>query len=328
MPIARYLEARRGYPRIGKLRKGAPKGEDGSCGPDLEWFRFTSDHPDKEAIEQVFLDKFGPEPDRIRVRLPHVTPEDCFSFWQEVWDHGGMIHRCDGNVCVQWRKEDGTYSNEPVPCLGGCTEVGRLDVIIPEMVEAGFVGPITVETHAKNDIPVIWGALQKAYEDQTDKYNGLRGIEFILYRATESISTPPWQGDEPGKRRRRDASLVRIEPSAKWVQRQLEVFRAQAMGLEGGEILGLSELTGDNGGDGDGGDNEDEIVESEEVTAEEEKKEKPESKKGGNNQSSHTAFWTAVKQVGMTRTDGLHLLAECEDDFAVALVKLQQEFPA
>lgn len=327
MPIARYLEARRGYPRIGKLRKGAPKGEDGSCGPDLEWFRFTSDHPDKEAIEQVFLDKFGPEPDRIRVRLPHVTPGDCFGFWQEVWDHGGMIHRCDGNVCVQWRKEDGTYSNEPKPCPGGCTEVGRLDVIIPEMVEAGFVGPITVETHAKNDIPVIWGALQKAYEDQTDKYNGLRGIEFILYRSMESISTPPWKNDEPGKRRRRDASLVRIEPSAKWVQRQLEVFRAQAMGaLENGKVPGLplssvSEEGTEPNGDGT---NDGEVIEAKEVTVE---KPKPKSKKGGN-KSPHTAFWAAAKQVGMTRDDGLHLLAECKDDFTVALKRLVQEFPA
>lgn len=109
--------------------------------------------------------------------------------------------------------------------------------------------------------------------------------------------------------------------NAKDRQRQpCEVDAATAYGELFDNDLPAQESEGDDGDNG-----EHEIVEAEEVTV---KKEKPKSEKGGNNKSPHTVFWAAAKQVGMTRDDGLRLLAECKDDFEKALEQLRQEFPA
>jgi hypothetical protein len=252
MPIKRFEESvRPQFPRLGKLRKGAPKGEDGSIGPDLEWFRFTSDHPEVEA---TFYAALGPEPAAINVFLPYAEVDRCFSYWQEVWSEGGLIHRCDGETCILWRKKDGTYSTELKPCPGGCKEVGRLEVIIPELVMAGFVGYVTAETHSKNDIPSILGSLMETARQREGHPDGLKGIQFVLRRVPQKISTPPWDNDDSGKRKRVVKWLVKLAPAADWMRLQLEMAHAQAMGLEGGEILGLPKLVGDNS---------DEVIEAE-----------------------------------------------------------------
>lgn len=203
------------FPRLGKLRKGGEKPATGNKpGAELSYFRFTSENP---AIVGAFHDACGTQPAMLRVYLPYPSTEMNFSTWKEAWAAGGLVHRCDGETCQIWRTPDGKYSQEPKPCPGGCKEVGRLEVILPELITAGFVGYVTLETHSLHDLMNITATLEAVRQSAQDRPNGLQGIEFVLRRKKERISTP----DGKGGRATREKWLVSIEPVPSWAQTYL-----------------------------------------------------------------------------------------------------------
>lgn len=215
MPIKRLQRDTASFPRIGKLRKGAAKPQNGNApGKDLEYFRFDTD--DAEANER-FVEAYGNMPKKINVYLPFETVEENFSTWQEAYVAGGLKHRCDGETCVIWQKPDGTYSQEPIPCPGGCKEVGRLNVIIPELARLAYV---TAETHSINDILNLTDNLEAALALR----GSLTGIPFVLSRRPVEISTP-----SDGKRVRRTKWLLFLEPHPDWVRVQLATMRHNAL---------------------------------------------------------------------------------------------------
>lgn len=222
------------FPRLGKLRKGGEMIEkDGKkiVGPDLDHFRFASD---REEITSAFQAVYGDAPRNIQVYIPYATPSEAFSTWCEVWGSSGLIHRCDGKNMFIWLEGD-KYIKGSKPCMGGHEKddplndaIGRLDMIIPELIEAGYVGYVTLETHSKHDILGILSVLEKVYETRIDNPLGLRGILFNLRRTQEAISVPGW-GKREGKRSQSDKWLVRIEPAADWVRLQLGMAHAAQM---------------------------------------------------------------------------------------------------
>jgi len=220
MPIRGVTDtARPSFPSLGKLRKGGPKGEK-RPGEELDHWRFTSDNP---AIVQAFHNYYGPEPREIDVLLPYALIEDNFSSWKEHWVAGGLQHRCDGETCTIWLTDEGKYSDKPVPCPGQCKEVGRLALILPPLIRAGFVGYVTLETHSINDIIAIQSALLATKEHRG--HEDMRGILFVLRRVEEAISTP----GANGRRVRRKKWMVRLEPAAEWVRGQIAMVRQKAM---------------------------------------------------------------------------------------------------
>ncbi len=229
------------FPRLGKLKKGGEK-INGQYGPDLDHFRFTSD---REEIVEAFRNAYGEAPRSIQVYLPYATPQEAFSTWCEIWNASGLVHRCDGETMTIWL-ENGKYVRGSKPCPGGHEgndplndAVGRLEMIIPELVEAGYVGYVTLETHAKNDILGILAVLEKVYESRAGNPLGLRGILFNLRRVQESISVPGW-GERKGQRSRTNKWLVKLEPAADWVRLQLEMAHAAQMGeLPAGNVPAL-----------------------------------------------------------------------------------------
>jgi hypothetical protein len=220
-------------PRLGKLRKGGEKPESGKQpGADLDYFRFTSDNPE---IVAAFQEAYGEKPAAIPVYLPYPTPEENFETWKEAWKAGGMQHRCDGKTMQVWLGDDGKYHREPKPCAGGCDEIGRLELILPQLWLAGHVGYVTLETHSINDLISISEALEDTYLKRLDAGADLIGLEFILRRVPEKISTPAGSN---GGRARREKWLVKLEPSASWVRLQLEAKKGDAaMMLGSGEIV-------------------------------------------------------------------------------------------
>jgi len=222
------------FPRLGKLRKGSPQ-ENGRFGKELSWFRFTSDRPE---VVEAFTGVYGPQPALLNVYLPYASLADNFQAWQEEWSAGGLVHRCDGEVMTLWRTSDGKYSSHPKPCPyaghpeqrtkkePGCRAVGRLTVVIPELIRAGYVGYVTLETHSLHDLMGIQATLLATVEARQGNTLGLRGIPFVLRRAQEEISTPT----ENGGRARRKKWLVKLEPAADWVALQLEAARQMALG--------------------------------------------------------------------------------------------------
>lgn len=206
MPIVGLTDRNAGFPQIGVLRKGAPKAERGP-GRDLEHFRFDADDED---ASMAFKAIYGDEPRAVRVYVPYATTDENFEAWREDWVASSLRHRCDGQTCVRWLTGNGSYSTEPMPCPGGCKQVGRLKVIIPELRRMAFVTVLTTSIHDIMEIHANLAALESARGD-------LRGIPLILRRVPREISTP--NGD--GKRVRRQKWLINIEAQPDWVELQL-----------------------------------------------------------------------------------------------------------
>lgn len=215
MPIIGLTDRGASFPRIGVLRKGAPKPERGP-GADLKHFRFDSDDA---AATARFAEAYGDEPNYISVYLPYATTAENFQAWQEAWSASSLHHRCDGVTTELWLMPDGkTYGRTPKPCPGGCKPTGRLMVIVPELKRFAYVTVLTTSIH---DIMEL-----QANMEATESLRGdLRGIPFILSRKPRQISTP--RGD--GKRARTEKWLLSIEPSPGWVAHQLVAMERAAL---------------------------------------------------------------------------------------------------
>lgn len=230
MPIKRLQQRLPSFPRIGELRKGAERTEDDvrkkRPGRDLKWFRFTPQPGETQAAER-FRAAYGDHPTEINVYLPYARAMENFEAWQEEWVQGGLIHRCDGETCVLWLRPDGSYSQTPRPCPGGCKQVGRLRVLIPELKRMAYV---TVLTSSVHDILNLTEQLQ-AVEGTVRLLGGdLRGVPFVLRRRPRQVSMPRV---EPGSGRvtrvRAEKWLLSIEPHPDWVQRLVDGLQRVAL---------------------------------------------------------------------------------------------------
>lgn len=208
------------FPRIGILRKGSEKqttsGGKQTYGKDLDHFRFDTEDADALA---AFEAAYGAEPRTISVFLPYATADENFSAWKEAWTASSLQHRCDGETCTIWLdKKTNKYSQEPIPCPGGCKEVGRLMVIVPELRRLAHV---VAETHSKNDILELSSNLAAIEQAQ----GTLRGIPMLLTRKAREISTP--MGD--GRRTRTTKWLLHIEVAPRWVDLMLQSAEQRAL---------------------------------------------------------------------------------------------------
>jgi hypothetical protein len=242
VPIQGLTNREASFPEIGTLRKGAPKPETGNRpGADLKHFRFDCD--DAEALA-LFNKKYGEKPTAINVFVPFKTVDENFEAWGEEYTASSLRHRCDGQTCVLWITDKGTYSKDPKPCPKGCKPTGRLKVIIPELQRLAYV---TVTTTSKHDIMRIYSNLLALEQAR----GSLQGIPLVLRRTPEDISTP----DKDGKRARREIWLISIEAQPQWVQLQLAAQEQAALpsapGLLSPPKLALPAYAGDDDDDDD-----------------------------------------------------------------------------
>jgi hypothetical protein len=230
----------------GVLRKGGPKTERTKPGPELEYWRFTSERPDLVA---AFVAAYPDKPKVVDAYLPFPDMERNWQTWFEEYDAGGLRHRCDGRTMTRWRKSDGSYQDGEQPCPyfagrersaanPGCKQVGRLYLVLPALIKAGFVGLVTMETHSINDLISITTSLM----DIEAKAGGrLNGILLSVIRVKETISTPAWKDEDKvaGKRNRTAKNLVKVVPQAEWVMAHLQVEANEQMALAQGKPLEL-----------------------------------------------------------------------------------------
>ena len=215
------------FPHLGELRKGTvkqkkvnKKGEEYEIwGKDTDHFRFTSKN-DAHVIE--FYKLYPQDVRSIDVYLPYATPAENFPNWMEAYDNKRMLHRCDGETTVRLWK-DGAYTDEPYPCPGECKAVGRLQVVLVELMKQGFVGETTVLTHSINDIVSIDANLRYYYEQAFASGGTLKGLKFILSREPKEISTP--------KHGRQTKWLLYLRPETEWVKAQFQLQYNQSMGI-------------------------------------------------------------------------------------------------
>lgn len=215
MPIQGYTDKGAALPKILDIRKGAKKTEANKPGADLDYFRAVGDTETMRA----FAELFGGKPQAIEFMSPYNTMAETFEAWKEEYAAGGLKHRCDGVKTVRRQLKDGSYTDDPIDCPGGCKQVGRLNIVIPGLKRLGIV---TVHTTSIWDIISI---SQQLFMIESLR-GSLRGIPLILRRVKRSISTP---SGSDGKRARRDKWLLSIEPSPKWVEKQLEAMERAAL---------------------------------------------------------------------------------------------------
>ncbi len=230
---------------IGRLYKGGPKrhvvGKDGKekdiAGEELPYFRFESPRPEVKA---VFDQVYGAQPKVVNVILPFPTAVENFQTCVEIWKAGGLVHRCDGLLMRLWRDEHGVMHAappaEPQPCpWAGHPEkapkdhkwVGRLFIIVPELLEAGFPGLVSLVTTSKNDVMAIADQLADIEEkrrlwEHTDW--PLHYMRCTLRRVPKMLSSPN-DDDQGPSRVRRQHYMVEIEPVVHWVERQIEAIQ-------------------------------------------------------------------------------------------------------
>lgn len=230
------------WSRLGKLRKGAPKPEKGP-GRELPYWRFTAEGRNAAAIEQAFAAKFGKEPTAVEVFLMAATPDEAFPSWMEFWKASSLERRCDGETC-QLRRVGNQMVRQPVPCIcatentpkPNCVKVGRLAVVIPALIEAGYIGEVVVETHSGDDLRTLMSRLSIVYQTALQYGGDLRGVPFILSREPVSMSTPR----DNGERVKATKYQVRLEPAQAWTARAIEQTRASSMALASGERPALA----------------------------------------------------------------------------------------
>jgi hypothetical protein len=319
---------------------------------------------DAPEIEAFYIAKEVKKVRELDVLLPFPDIDRNFSAYYEVW--AGGIRVCqgdgeyvtdaspfratvdaDGTVRVKNAPGDMLISNgiaqrdftwngsefkqgDLVPCPGkdadaythcgacGLSCLMKVMMADPELFRMGYY---QIATRSKRNHDTIMGTLEMF------PANKVNGIPFKLRMVEEQNIYL----DENGQRRKGKKWFLQLEPepgvTRKLYQRRTERMIDAPMLTESTEIEGpvwdeveeeapppFAEVQSE----------EVEIIEAEETTAE---TEESESEGGNSNKSPHDTFWHAVRKVGMTRDDGLHLLAECKDDFAIALKRLRQEFP-
>lgn len=228
MPILKLSNREGKFVEIGRLRKGAPKPERGP-GKDLDYFRFES----TPEIMGIFESAYKDRPRAIRCYLPFDEIDMTFMAFQELWGKGGLVHRCDGEFLWEYdhfgvlRQTNKACPSKDLPDGDKlkCKQVGRLFIWIPELLEAGHVGYVTVLTTSIIDIQALYDELKAVY----DMAGRLTGIEMILYRNKQLTHT-----GEGENRKSVWRWMLHIKPSAAFVKARLLAMHNHVMSLAGG----------------------------------------------------------------------------------------------
>lgn len=196
---------------IGHLRKGAEA--DGGMGKDLgRYMRFQSPTP---GVEDAFAVAFGGlQVAEIPCRLVGRTPDQVLEAWNEGYGKGGIMRRCDGQTCTLARRDDGSLDKTPTPCHAPqcfkdqrgrwqrCDATGRLSVLIPELLRAGYMGRVIAHTTSVNDLRRLTERLNDAAVVASAVGQDLGGVPVLLFRVEREISTPTGDGGAAVKRKK------------------------------------------------------------------------------------------------------------------------------
>lgn len=247
------------FPRLGILRKGDKRTAEDIAkkrpGRDLEFFRFVNEQ--RADIENAFRAAYGLEPKRLHFYFLYDKIDQIWEAWLEEHGASGLIMRSNGEEMHLWRDQNGRMSKErrPDPYFTGektlnedepeLKATGRLSIVLPELLAAGYIGDVVLTTTSKHDILSIQACLNEIAENRARHGLGLRGIEFVMERVHRKISCPDKR--QPGKRVRRIKSLVIIYPAQEWVMAQLENAKREQYQLTAGADLEIDDETPEPG---------------------------------------------------------------------------------
>ena len=190
---AQQMELR--LPRIGTIRKGAPKPEKGP-GKDLDYFRLDRTDP---AVAAAWHEVFGQQPKTISGILPYSDPAENLSIWDELWQgkrllwrgDGDRLHvKLDGNSYVRFAPGDGPAQ----PAAAGqmvdrlkVARVSRLRLLLPQLRVAGI---FEVMSSSAIDADELWANLMWIRSTVAT----LQGAPVTVYRAERQFNVPQPDG--------------------------------------------------------------------------------------------------------------------------------------
>jgi hypothetical protein len=249
MPIKGLTDANtavRTLGRLGVIRKGEML-PDGKL-IDLDYFRFVPKKgPYEEELRAIWDKHFGEKPVKIEVYFLKPTVEENWSTWMESWGKTGLKFRCNGEHWVQWLdpktlkpiRDYDLQQMKVCPYCSGDTErtkedpgdkaVGYLEVMLMEFLNAGFAGSITVHTTSINDLGTISGQLYATYDVAAQYGQSLSGIPFDLMRVPRTIQSRYQRDDGEFAKRPTEKSMLKITPSPRWVNLNIQQARQIAM---------------------------------------------------------------------------------------------------
>lgn len=221
MPIAN-MQVRR-FPRLGKLRKGAPKPQ-GRPGQDLNYFRVEFE-PQFAHLEPLFKDLYGEKPKQFDwVLVMGNTPDEAFPTWKKEYQSNGVLLRqCDGVSQHLHLESNGQYSDTQIPCLAPnckCSkQTGTLNLMLLDFCkDAGVMGTFQLVTNSINDIQRVLGSLQSIYDIRGSVY----GVPFVFGREETKISTAEIKDRKPtGNRMMVTKSLLYLHPNPEFFRNKI-----------------------------------------------------------------------------------------------------------
>lgn len=183
-------------PRIGVIRKGAPKPERGP-GKDLDYFRLDRAEP---TVVTAWNEVLGREPKAISGILPYTDPADNLSIWDELWQGKRLLWRGDGerlhvqlngNSYVRFAPGEGpaqpAAAGESVNKLK-VARITHLRILLPQLRIAGI---FEIMSSSTIDADELWSNLMWIRSTVPT----LQGAPVTVFRAGRQFNVPQADGN-------------------------------------------------------------------------------------------------------------------------------------
>jgi hypothetical protein len=182
-------------PRIGVIRKGAPKPERGP-GRDLDYFRLDRA---EQSVVAAWNEALGREPKAISGILPYADPAENLSIWDELWQgkrllwrgDGERLHvKLDGNAYVRYTPGEGPAQPAAAGDMVDKLKVARIShlrILLPQLRIAGI---FEIMSSSAIDADELWANMMWIRSTVAT----LQGAPVTVFRAARQFNVQ--QGDK------------------------------------------------------------------------------------------------------------------------------------
>ena len=189
----KQLELR--LPRIGIIRKGAPKPEKGP-GKDLDYFRLDRA---EQSVMVAWNEVLGREPKAISGILPYADPAENLSIWDELWQGKRLLWRGDGerlhvqligNSYARFAPGEGPAQPAAAGQMVDKLKVARIShlrILLPQLRIAGI---FEIMSSSAIDADELWSNLMWIRSTVPT----LQGAPVTVFRAARQFNVPQADG--------------------------------------------------------------------------------------------------------------------------------------
>ena len=189
----KQLELR--LPRIGIIRKGAPKPEKGP-GKDLDYFRLDRA---EQSVMVAWNEVLGREPKAISGILPYTDPAENLSIWDELWQGKRLLWRGDGerlhvqligNSYARFAPGEGPAQPAAAGQMVDKLKVARIShlrILLPQLRIAGI---FEIMSSSAIDADELWSNLMWIRSTVPT----LQGAPVTVFRAARQFNVPQADG--------------------------------------------------------------------------------------------------------------------------------------